>query len=370
MPRSSGTYSLPANAEAVAGTTINPTYFNNTINDIADELTNSVAADGQSTMTGPLKVPAGSITSPAVQAAADSNTGLAFTATDTVSLVAGGTKIVEVTTTGPTVTGALTVTGKSTGQAFDANAVASLASATNMDLGAASSAVIDITGSTTITTFGTAQAGVRRLCRVSAASPPQINTNAFIALPGGANIQTEQYDVFEALSFGAGIWQVVDYQRYSGEPLIAPADFVLNRAYNDNTTWTAVSAIPHDDTIPQVGEGTEILTVSITPTSTSARLRLRATVVGAPGTNNYLIAAAFLNGAADAIRSTSVYAGATSLTMTTAVLEYEYVPGSVSAQAWAVRAGTSTGTGYVNGNSGGRLLGGTMACTLVIEEIP
>jgi len=50
----SGTYSLPAGNPVVTGTTISSTWANNTLNDIAATLTDSVAADGQTPMTGNL----------------------------------------------------------------------------------------------------------------------------------------------------------------------------------------------------------------------------------------------------------------------------------------------------------------------------
>ena len=50
----SGTYSLPAGNPVVTNTTISSTWANNTMNDLAAALTDSVAADGQTPMTGDL----------------------------------------------------------------------------------------------------------------------------------------------------------------------------------------------------------------------------------------------------------------------------------------------------------------------------
>ena len=50
----SGTYSLPAGNPVVTGTTISSSWANNTMNDLAAALTDSVAADGQTPMTGNL----------------------------------------------------------------------------------------------------------------------------------------------------------------------------------------------------------------------------------------------------------------------------------------------------------------------------
>ena len=50
----SGTYSLPAGNPVVTGTTISSTWANTTMSDLAAALTDSVAADGQTPMTGNL----------------------------------------------------------------------------------------------------------------------------------------------------------------------------------------------------------------------------------------------------------------------------------------------------------------------------
>lgn len=50
----SGTYSLPAGNPVVTGTTISSSWANNTMSDLAAAMTDSVAADGQTPMTGNL----------------------------------------------------------------------------------------------------------------------------------------------------------------------------------------------------------------------------------------------------------------------------------------------------------------------------
>jgi hypothetical protein len=52
----SGTYSLPAGNPVVTGTTITTTWANTTLSDISSALTGSVAADGQTPMTGALNM--------------------------------------------------------------------------------------------------------------------------------------------------------------------------------------------------------------------------------------------------------------------------------------------------------------------------
>ena len=52
----SGTYSLPAGNPVVTGTTVTSTWANSTMTDIANALTQSVSADGQTPMSGPLNM--------------------------------------------------------------------------------------------------------------------------------------------------------------------------------------------------------------------------------------------------------------------------------------------------------------------------
>jgi len=52
----SGTYNLPAGNPVVTGTTITSAWANNTLTDIANTLTGSVASDGQTPMTGALNM--------------------------------------------------------------------------------------------------------------------------------------------------------------------------------------------------------------------------------------------------------------------------------------------------------------------------
>jgi hypothetical protein len=50
-------------------------------------------------------------------------------------------------------------------------------------------------------------------------------------------------------------------------------------------------------------------------------------------------------------------------------LEYEYTPGALTPQTIAVRVGSENGTLIMNVGQGGQTYGGTMACTLTVEEI-
>lgn len=91
----------------VPGTVITASDFNENFDDIANELTNSLALDGQSTMTGALKLANGTVSAPACAFGADADSGLYRIGGNNIGVGVGGTKIIDIASTGITVTGEL-----------------------------------------------------------------------------------------------------------------------------------------------------------------------------------------------------------------------------------------------------------------------
>jgi hypothetical protein len=94
----SGTYTLPAGNPVVTGTSIASTWANNTMTDLANALTDSVAADGQTTMTGNLKMGANKITGLADGTL--TTDGVSKGQMDTAIATAGASKQSEITAVG------------------------------------------------------------------------------------------------------------------------------------------------------------------------------------------------------------------------------------------------------------------------------
>ncbi|MGM4911427.1 hypothetical protein [Rhizobium sp. 768_B6_N1_8] len=152
---------------------------------------------------------------------------------------------------------------------------------------------------------------------------------------------------------------------------IAPNGAVVDSGYAEYTANTNLSSvIPLDNTIPQNTEGTQILSVTITPKSTTNKLRVRFQGQATSTTNpSYPSWGIFRNGVANALRSgfvTQTNGGQ----LYQCADELEFVPGSTSAITITVRAGPGTaGNMTFNGNTGAPLHGGAMAATLTVEEI-
>lgn len=105
MPRNgSGTYTLPE-AAFIPGTTISSSAVNDDFSDIATALTQSLAADGQTPITAPLKGPSGILSAPSWTFNADTTAGIYLPSVGKVGLVAGSIGVV-VNSVGATVTAA------------------------------------------------------------------------------------------------------------------------------------------------------------------------------------------------------------------------------------------------------------------------
>ena len=100
---------------------------------------------------------------------------------------------------------------------FEGAKGADIASATAIELGAATGGFVHVTGTTSIATLGTANAGVQRLVKFTGALVLQ-HDNAKIVLPGGANILTAAGDIALFVSQGANLWELAAGRRASGIP--------------------------------------------------------------------------------------------------------------------------------------------------------
>lgn len=149
-----------------------------------------------------------------------------------------------------------------------------------------------------------------------------------------------------------------------------PTGSVINSV--DATPYTAnsnlSSLIPFDNTKPQISEGTQILTASITPGSTTNKIRARFKGWGTTGTNGDVLIAAMFNGGTDAVQ-VAAHQFATGNYLSPLAMEWTYTPGTISAQTITVRVGSAVSTARMNGSSGAAYFGGAASCTLVLEEI-
>lgn len=205
------------------------------------------------------------------------------------------------------------------------------------------------TGATTINVSGSGPIPVR----INGVAGP-------VVLSGGEIVSGDSYIIQYNSVLGAFI-------------LINPGIFtgsIVQSVYGSYATNAdLVTALPVDDTIPQNTEGVQVISVSITPRSTTNKLRATFTGFAAnSGAGAYTSAALFLNAVAAAVQAAVNNSSAAGLAQCI-TFTYEWTPGSVSAQTIAVRVGPQAGTSRMNGSTGLRFFGGIASATLVVQEI-
>lgn len=96
---SGGLYTLPSSVNpVVTGTTITSTWANTTLDDLANELTNSVDRGGRGAMTAPLQCVPGTVAAPGVTFAGATNYGLAKSGATLTAVAAGVAVLVSSST--------------------------------------------------------------------------------------------------------------------------------------------------------------------------------------------------------------------------------------------------------------------------------
>jgi len=148
-----------------------------------------------------------------------------------------------------------------------------------------------------------------------------------------------------------------------------PAGSIVQVAtYATGAVATGTTTIPWDDTIPQITEGTEFMTLAITPTSATNILIIQVTLqIGFNGAD-WTTVALFQDSTANALAATSTNLSSNFGNPQT--FNYKMTAGTTSSTTFRVRGGAgSAGTVTINGSASARRLGGVMASTMTIYEV-
>ncbi len=148
-------------------------------------------------------------------------------------------------------------------------------------------------------------------------------------------------------------------------------DSVQVVAFQTGAVATGTTIIPADDTIPQITEGTEFMTLAITPTNASNVLLIEVVANMAHDTagNIRLIGALFQDAAANALAAGMVMSPGNGFSQQIKI-RYRMTAGTTSATTFRFRGGPdSAATVTFNGLSGGRIFGGVLSSSITITEI-
>ena len=141
--------------------------------------------------------------------------------------------------------------------------------------------------------------------------------------------------------------------------------------YTTGAAATGTTLMPYDDTIPQITEGVQYMSLAITPRSASSTLNVSIvfTASQATGGVTYMTVALFRDATANALGAVTAYTAGSNQAIPMS-FDVSTASGSMAATTFYVRAGTSAaGTSTFNGNAGARLMGGVYASSITITEV-
>lgn len=178
---------------------------------------------------------------------------------------------------------------------------------------------------------------------------------------------------FEYTLATAGTWNTAQTKGHIFSPNTPTPGQLVQVAMNQTgAVATGTTAIPADDTIPQITEGDQYMTQAITPTSAANLLEIEAVIArfstSSGGTNN-MGCALFQDATANALAATAADASATAISISLPPIKHKMVAGTASSTTFKVRAGGSVGaTTTFNGGAGARVYGGVLASSIYVRE--
>lgn len=144
---------------------------------------------------------------------------------------------------------------------------------------------------------------------------------------------------------------------------------VIQNVYSQTGTMaTGTTQIPNDNTIPQSSEGTQFMSLAITPKLSTNKLKITVVVNASYSVSAVGCVALFQDSTANALAAAT--ASIVSSNTQNITLIHYMTAGTVSETTFKVRAGAgSAGTFTFNGIGGVQQYGGVMASSITIEEI-
>ncbi len=150
-----------------------------------------------------------------------------------------------------------------------------------------------------------------------------------------------------------------------------PAGSVLQvKNLQTGAVATGTTPIPFDDTIPQITEGNQYLSLAITPISATSKLLICVVATaGSSVVSQWMTSALFQDSTANALAVNSVFTPNVTA-FAPCVFNYFMTSGTTSSTTFTVRSGShDAGTTTFNGQSAARRFGGVLYSSITITEI-
>lgn len=218
------------------------------------------------------------------------------------------------------------------------------------------------------------------MAKTQSTFPTTIDNTLQVDRAAGDTITSESYDIIEDALFeletkvgvdSSAVTASIDYKisNYPTAGVKSRIVQVVNTLSGAVATGTTV--IPNDDSIPQITEGDEYMTLAITPTNASNKLLIEVTIVlcNTYAGEHILTVALFKDTTADALAAVCQISSTSNDPVTFNFTHY-MVTGTTSPITFRIRGGgNNAATTTFNGLLGGRYFGGVMASSITITEI-
>ncbi len=221
-----------------------------------------------------------------------------------------------------------------------------------------------VTGTTTITSMDSVGVGAIKVLHFDGILTLTHHATDLI-LPSGANITTKAGDIGVFHEYATGDWRLVSWSGVAVGSQVQQVNVV------DGEVATGTTVMVDDDTIPQITEGDEYMTLAITPRKSTNLLKIDVTLqfTSTVCTTDANITALFQDTTADALAVGWAFPASNNKNMLSG-FTFFMTAGTTSATTFRVRAGaTAAGTTTINGFTGSRFYGGALASSIVITEI-
>ena len=151
-------------------------------------------------------------------------------------------------------------------------------------------------------------------------------------------------------------------------PSAGANNFVQQVNSQTGAVATGTTTTPYDDTIPQNTEGTQFLSLAITPTSATNILVIEVSAIYSSDTARNVTTALFQDSTANALAASIAFAGVQ--LPETPTFNYRMTAGTTSATTFKVRIGPDgAATITFNGVLGARKMGGVLSSSITITEV-
>lgn len=172
---------------------------------------------------------------------------------------------------------------------------------------------------------------------------------------------------FESTQATAGTWATAASSIVIN-PYFRPGSIIQDTYNQTGTSATGTTAIPYDNTIPQITEGDQFMSQAIIPSFAGNVLQIEHRGFFSNSASTQYTSALFQDSTANALSASASNMSAVARSVLSRI-DHRMIAGTASSTTFKIRLGQTSGTTTFLGESGAALYGGVGIGTLLVKEI-